>query len=132
MKSKLKKRILLILLVPFACIAVWYLVGVGYLLLCELDICDFLPVEKIDIYNKDGIVVKKILSGATSQDALQVFHNDSLIHSEKLDISGDYISIQDVLITDSIRVIVQEKIPKYYDIQVDSFEIGKRTICLPK
>lgn len=132
MKPFLKKSIRIIILLPIVIIAVWFLIGFCFLILCELGVCDLLPVEKISIYDKDGIVVRKILSGATSYDALEVCQNDSLIYCEELYINGNYISIEGVTVTDSIRIVVQEKIPQYHNSQIDSFELQHRIICLPK
>ena len=109
----------------------WFLVGEGYLLLCKLGICDFLSVEKITLYEKDGITISKNLPGATGSDALVIYKNDAVIHAE--DIIGDRVDgVVSVTTTDSIRVVISERIPLTDHSPIDSIETRQRTITLPR
>lgn len=119
------------MLIPIVIIVGWFLVGEGYLILCELGICDFLSVKKITLYEKDGITISKNLPGATGSDALVIYKNDSVIHAE--DIIGDRVDgVVSVMTTDSIRVVILEKIPQTDHSPIDSIETRQRTITLPR
>ena len=131
MKKKQKRVLLTVLIIPLVIIVGWFLVCEGYLVLCELGICDFLPVKKITLYEKDGITVSKNLPGATGSDALVIYKNDSVIHAE--DIIGDLVDgVVSVTTTDSIRVVILERIPLTNRSPIDSVETRQRTITLPR